>query len=428
VPIPKITQLTADGMATGGKAVARVEGKVVFVAGLAPGDRALVEITLEKGSYAEARVKGILKKGPNRIEPECGHFPRCGGCQWLHLSGPARLAEKQRQAQAQLRHFPELKWLEPDGASPDERRTRVRLHVKNGHLGYYSQGSRRLESISECPAMAPELAALLPALQKMVRFWHTDLQEIELIDDIQLDLDEGKKTALLIRLNKGDAAAAELLLQRIPSTIPVAGAAVAHSGGSRPLASRGSLDLAYQLSGPSQLLKINYSPFTFVQSSLPLNQRLVRRVMEFTGPPEKPGEPLVDLYCGVGNFSLPFAAAGFSVTGIESGELAIRSLEKNAAAAGLKLEARVGDGALPERLPMHALVVVDPPRTGAKGLATALMPFSPRKVVYVSCDSATLARDLKEFEGAGYKPEAARVLDLFPGTAHYETIVSLTPG
>ncbi len=414
-------------MATGGKAVARVDGKVVFVAGLAPGDRALVEITLEKGSYAEARVKGILKKGPHRIEPNCGHFPRCGGCQWLHLSEPARLAEKQRQAEAQLRHFPELKWLEPIGAAPDERRTRVRLHVKNGHLGYYSQGSRRLEAISTCPAMAPELAALLPALQKMLRHWHADLEEIELIDDIQLDLDDAKAITLLIRLNKGDAAAAELLLQRIPSTLPVAGAAVAHSGGSRPLACRGSLELGYQLPGPAGPLKINYSPFTFVQSSLPLNQKLVQRVMEFTGTPEQPGEPLADLYCGVGNFSLPLAAAGFSVTAVESGELAIQTLEKNAAAAGLRIAARVGDGGAPEQLPRNAVIVVDPPRTGAKGLATVLKPFSPRMIVYVSCDSATLARDMKEFAECGFKPLEAQVLDLFPGTAHYETVVRLTP-
>lgn len=413
-------------MATGGKAVARVDGKVVFIAGLAPGDRALVEITLEKGSYAEARVKGILKPGPNRIEPNCGHFPRCGGCQWLHLSEPARLAEKQRQAQAQLRHFPELEWLEPIGAKPEERRTRVRLHVKNGHLGYYSQGSRRLEAISECPAMAPELAVLLPALQKILRHWHGDLEEIELIDDLQLDLDEAKKTTLLIRLNKGDAGAAELLLQRIPSTLPVAGAAVAHSGGSRPLASRGSLDLCYHLPGPSGPLKINYSPFTFVQSSLPLNQKLVHRVMEFTGPPAKPGEPLVDLFCGVGNFSLPLAAAGYSVTAIESGELAIQTLEKNAAAAGLRIAARVGDGGAPDQLPRNAVIVIDPPRTGAKGLAAALKPFSPGIIVYVSCDSATLARDLKEFSECGFQPRQAQVLDLFPGTAHYETIVKIS--
>ncbi len=423
----KILQVTAESLAAGGRAVARAAGKVIFVPGLAPGDRALIEITRTHASYSEARVKALFKAGPHRVEPGCGHFPRCGGCQWLHVSEAGQLEEKTKDLRAQLRHFPALQWEPPLAAEKGELRTRVRLHVKAGRLGYYAQGSRRLEPIEKCPAMAPELAALLPALGKLVARWFEDYPDYGLIDDLQLDLDGAGRMTLLVRLNKSDAEAGRLLLSAVSKKIPFKGLAAAHAGASSPLDSRGDLELSYELPGGEAPLTLQYSPFAFVQSSHALNRKLVAVMHEWIGPCPGRGTPLSDLFCGMGNFSLPLAAAGFAVTAIESGELPITLLRENAKRAGLKIDARTGDACAPERLPTGGIVLLDPPRTGASGLAPRLKASKPRKVIYVSCDAATLGRDLREFAANGYVPQRARLLDLFPGTAHYETLVELQP-
>ncbi len=423
MPPPKIFQATAESLASGGAAVLRHEGLVVFVPGLAPGDKALIEITHRKASYAEGRVKALFKPGPARVEAGCGHFPRCGGCQWLHVSYAEQLAQKESLLKAQLRKFPQLNWEPPISAAPGEARTRVRLHHKGGRLGFFAPNSRRLEPLAACPAMDPALASLLPALQD----WMHRADRTELIEDLQLDLDGDGKIAALIRLEKGDEPAAKTLLAALPELPGVIGVAVAHQGGSTPLASRGSLALGYELSAGEKTVRIGYSPFTFVQSSHPLNRKLVAAALDWIGLPPAQGTPLADLFCGVGNFSLPLAALGWKVTAVESGRLAIAALQENVKAANLALDARVGDALDPGALPREATLLLDPPRTGAPGLAPKLAAAKPRRIVYISCDAATLARDLLEFSASGFKPMRARLLDLFPGTSHYEMMVEMRP-
>lgn len=419
--LPKILQVTVESMAAGGAAVARHDGQVIFIPGLAPGDRALIEISRYHATWAEGKVKALFKPGPARVEPGCGHYPRCGGCQWLHVSAAEQLNQKEVQAKAQLRKFPELEWAPTVAAEPGELRTRVRLHQKGGRLGFYSAGSRRIEPLASCPAMAPELSALLRPLQD----WMRTAENTELIEDLQLDLDGDGKLAMLVRLERGDAKAAQGLLDYLPANLPFVGAAVAHGGGSTPLASRGALALGYALEVGERKLRIGYTPFTFVQSSHPLNRKLVAAALEWLGPPPARGAPLVDLFCGVGNFALPLAALEWKVSAIESGRLAITALQENAAAAKLVIDAKVGDALDPGVIPPAATLLLDPPRTGAPGLAAKLAASKPRRILYISCDAATLARDLGEFSANGFTPSRARVLDLFPSTSHYETMVEL---
>jgi 23S rRNA (uracil1939-C5)-methyltransferase len=418
--------LQVDSLDAEGRGVARsAEGKVVFVEGALPGEKVIVEVFRSKRSYETARASAILHPSSGRVAPRCAHFGVCGGCATQHADAQTQMAAKQRWLEENLARIgkanPETMLPIVYGAEWGYRH-RARLSVrrvpkKGGVLvGFRERHSTYIADMRECHVLPPRISRLIPSLRQLVEALsvRARLPQIELAAgdnaDVlvfrHLDPLSGEDKSLL------KAFAEE---HHVHVWLQPAGPESAH-----PLSPQAS-ELYYAL--PEFGVRMHFRPTDFTQVNHAVNRILVSRAVRLLDP--RPGERIADLFCGLGNFSLPLATRGAEVIGFEGSRELVERARGNALANGLTAQFEVADlfkGDIKAYGPFQKMLI-DPPREGAIEIAKALPEAWPRRIVYVSCDPATLARDAGALvHTKGFRLAAAGVVNMFPHTAHVESI------
>jgi 23S rRNA (uracil1939-C5)-methyltransferase len=417
-----------------GRGVARIEGKAVFVEGALPGERVTYTTLKRKPSFEIARADIIVRASAERTAPRCPHFSICGGCSMQHLDAAAQVATKQRALEDALWHIGRARPREilpaihgPAWGYRHRARLSVRYVAKKGGVlvGFHEKKSSYVADMLSCAILPPRISALLPQLRELVG----SLSIRDRLPQIELAVGDG------------DLPVEVLVLRVLESPSDADQSAL------RDFADRHGVQFYLQPAGPETAfpfyppdrrlaytlpefgLRFPYSPTEFTQVNPAINRVLVRRALRLLDP--QPGERVADFFCGLGNFSLPVARRGASVVGIESSAALVRRAEENAALNGLTARTRFVVANLFEATPesIEALgpldrVLIDPPREGAIALVKALPGDGPpRRNVYVSCSPATLARDAAVLvHDHGYALSAAGIVNMFPHTAHVESI------
>ncbi len=427
LPTARIESLDHEG-----RGVAHLDGKTLFIEGGLPGEDVAFSSYRRKPSYELGVATGILTSSSQRVVPACPHFGICGGCSMQHLDPSAQTAAKQRVLEDALWHIARLRagqMLPPVSGAPWGYRLRARLSVRNvpkkgGVLvGFHERRSSYVAVMDSCAVLPPQVSALIPALKQLV----AAMSRPDRLPQVEVAIG-GEQVALVLRhLEPLDGADHARLREfadrhRIIWYLQAKGPETATR-----FYPPGSPDLAYEL--PDYGLSLAFSPTEFTQVNHGVNRMLVRRAMGLLAP--KPGERIADFFCGLGNFSLPIARLGASVSGIEGSAALVRRAAQNAAGNGLAERCRFSVANLFEAgadslaaLGRFDKWLVDPPRDGAVELVKALdEPMAPGRIVYVSCNPATLARDAAVLvHEKGYRLSAAGIASMFPQTSHVESV------
>lgn len=417
------------------RGVARLDGKVVFVDAALPGEKVLARIVKRKASFDTARLERILEPSSQRVRPPCPHFGVCGGCAMQHLDPAAQVAIKQRALEDSLWHIGKLKpdmMLTPMHGATFGYRYRARLSVrvvrkKGGVLvGFREKRSGYVADMQACLVLPPHVSALLMPLRELVgRMSHPDRIP-------QIEVAVGDQTTVLLLRHMEALTSDDLVLLRgfaaehgVTWWLQAKGPETVH-----PLEREDADKLAYSL--PEFGLRMPYRPTDFTQVNHAVNRTLVSRALTLLDV--QPEDRVADLFCGLGNFTLPLATRAKSVMGVEgSSALTERALEA-ARRNGLDERTRFAtlnlfeiDAEWLRGLGRFDRMLIDPPREGAEAVARALAALPPeerpRRLVYVSCSPGTLARDagILVHEG-GYRLTSAGVVNMFPHTGHVESI------
>lgn len=413
------------------KGVVHVEGKTIFIEGALPGERVTYSPYRKKTSYEFAQVGEILEASISRVTPRCVHFGVCGGCNLQHFDEAAQVAVKQRILEDNLWHIGRVKpetLLSPIHGPAWGYRHRARLsarHVakKGGMLvGFHEKRSSFIADMHGCEVLPPRISRLIDPLRDLLG----TLSRYDRLPQIEIALGDQVDVLVLRVLENLDAEDEAKLrafadAHRIQWWLQPKGPETAFAF--YPL---DAPSLAYSL--PEFGIVMPFAPTEFTQVNPAVNQVLVRRAMRLLDP--QPGERVADLFCGLGNFTLPIARRGASVLGVEGSAALVRRATENAAYNGLSDLTRFEVANLFETTEesLAALghfdkMLIDPPRDGAVETVKALGDEAPRRIVYVSCGPATLARDAGVLvHTKGYRLRAAGVANMFPHTAHVESI------
>lgn len=439
-------RLDVESLDLDANGVARHEGKVVFVRGALPGERVEARLVRRKPKFDVAQTIEVLRPGSARVSPRCPHFGVCGGCSMQHVDAGAQMAIKQRALEDQLRHLGKVRpqtWLAPISGPAWRYRHRARLSVrdvpkKGGVLvGFHERASSYVADMRECHVLPARVSDLLLPLRELVG----SLGLRRRLPQIEVAVGEGaagdEYVALVLRvLDPPDTDDLQRLHRfalehRIEWWLQPKGpdSIELFCDPEGRLARDGARSsLAYAL--PEFGVRMPFRPTDFTQVNARINEVLVRRALRWLDP--RPGERVADLFCGLGNFTLPIAARGASVVGLEGSRALVERATSNATLNGLaaRCEFRAADLFAIDAGAWRALgrfdaVLVDPPREGAIEVVKAIAAADdrPRRIVYVSCNPATLARDagLLVHQG-GYALRAAGAVNMFPQTSHVESI------
>lgn len=414
-------QVEIDDMTLGPYGVGRVQGKAILVANSAPGDVLRISITSRHRDYSVARLDTMVQPGRARRSPPCAFLPRCGGCDWQQLAYPEQVAIKGRLVAAEFKRALGLD-LDPHGLvvpAPAEfgYRSRLRLKVSGkGALGFFELASNRLVEVDRCLVAGEELS-FEPA-RRLAGALQGKCEEIEIVK-------AGDRQVLIANLRgRVQAADADRARQTIEAGDVIAGVVLRGGGGRIAL---GEVSVMIELE-PGMCLCADADAFSQVNHEC--NRLLIASVMEQAAI--KPGIAVLDLFCGAGNFSLPAAKRGAQVLGVDADSIAIDAAQHNARELGFS-EARFAAMQAQQMAPFllragyrPQVVILDPPRSGARQLMKMITALGAARVVYVSCDVATLVRDLRILTEDGYAISAVKAFDFFPNTHHCEVLALLT--
>lgn len=419
IPIAPVRLRTTE-MAYGPHAVARHDGKVVFVRGAGPDEELDAIITEERRSFAYADAVRVVCPSASRRHPPCPYLPRCGGCPWQHLDYRAQLEAKRRIVQEHLRRFAGVGVdVEPVVPSPleYEYRRRLKLRVERGEVGFYAGATHSLVPIEHCLLAEPSVAAAIPWVAELSRSLQTNLRRIELIRTR-----EEAPDVTVVAEAEGSWVKADHAFCRswLEGHSHVRGLTIS---GRRWKRTWGQAGIAVR---PDERTVLDANAGSFTQVNAAANLSLVETVGRLAQV--RRGERVLDLYAGVGNFSIPFARCGARVLAVEQHPQAARDNAANARRLRLTgYEVRQGlaehvVARLVEAGERFDVVVLDPPRSGARLVIEGLLRLAAPRVVYVSCDPATLARDVRRL-GSHYRIETVQPIDMFPHTYHVEVVV-----
>jgi 23S rRNA (uracil1939-C5)-methyltransferase len=425
-------KLRIDSLDAEGRGVARnVEGKVVFVEGALPGEEVDFQVLRKKSSFEIGRLTKVLGGSSSRQTPRCPHFGVCGGCSLQHTDARTQMAAKQRWLEENLARIGKV---EAEIMLPivygDEwhYRRRARLGARyvpkkgGAMVGFREKRSSYITDMRECHVLPPQVSALITPLRALVE----ELSIRARLPQIEVAVGDNA-TVLVIRhldpLTPQDQEALRGFSERhrVSLWLQPAGPDSAH-----PFHSPGS-ELYYEL--PEFGLRFAFRPTDFTQVNQGVNRVLVSRAVRLLDP--RPGERVADLFCGLGNFSLPLASGGAAVIGFESSRELIERARHNATLNDVVVQFEVMNLFEPQLGPFAPFdkLLIDPPREGAVEIVKALPAAWPRRIVYVSCDPATLARDAGVLVHAkGFRLAAAGVVNMFPHTAHVESIALFERG
>ncbi|HXS95232.1 MAG TPA: class I SAM-dependent RNA methyltransferase [Candidatus Limnocylindrales bacterium] len=381
----------------GGDGLARLDGRVVFAPFVLPGERVRVRSELEKPGLVKASLAAVEQPSAERVPAPCPYFGRCGGCHYQHAGYDFQLSAKRQILVEELRR---LGKVEPPSdiaivaAEPWGYRNRAQLHIEDGRLGYREARSHKLCAIDRCPISSPRVNETIAIINGMLRDsrWPRFVRGIEVFTDEQ---------SVQLNVLETDRPVARRFFEWCTEKIP------------------GMVENALDYEG-----RYRVSRNSFFQVNRFLLDKLVAAATAGAS-----GDSALDLYAGVGLFSMALARSFGKVTAVESGSTAVRDLLFNAERAGLgnvSATAATTEAYLEKLETPPDLVLLDPPRAGAgKIVVRRLAELKPRWVTVVSCDPATLARDLSGLLAAGYRIADMLLVDLFPQTYHLETVVRL---
>jgi len=432
---PEPLEFAIDDLSHDGRGVAVRDGKKVFVQGGLPGERVLARMTGARRRYDEAETTEVLEASPHRITPRCPHFGVCGGCALQHLEPERQIEFKQNTLLQNLRRLgqvePEQAWPPLTGPHWGYRR-RARLSVRyvakkdRVLVGFRERYGRFVADMQECPVLDERVASRLPDLSALLYAMDAreQIPQIEVACGDELcalvfrhlePLSEADQDRL--RAFARDSGIAVLLQPGGPATI-------------EPL-EPAELKLAFSL--PEFGVELAFGPSDFVQVNASMNRRMVARAVELLQPRE--GDRVLDLFCGLGNFTLPIASRGAVVVGVEGDADLVRRAGDNAARNGLRnasfhlADLAVEPGAAPWLAGGYDKVLIDPPRSGAEAILPHVVASGANRLVYVSCHPASLARDAGLLvHQHGFRLLGAGVMDMFPHTGHVESIALFERG
>ena len=427
MPIAHIESLDHEG-----RGVAHLDGKAIFIEGALPGEVVDYASYRRKPSYEKAHALRVLRASSQRVSPPCPHFGTCGGCSMQHLGLAGQTAAKQRVLEDALWHIARLRpeqIFPPVTGIPWGYRLRARLSVryvssKGGALvGFREKHSSYVAAMDSCAVLPPGVSAVIPALKTLIE----GMSQPDRMPQIEVAVG-GMRTVLLLRHLEPLTAADLDRLRRFADAHGIIW--YLQPGGLDSVTLFHPADapmLSYEL--PDFGLELPFHPTEFTQVNDGVNRMLVRRAMALLKP--QAGERIADLFCGLGNFTLPIARLGASVLGIEGSAGLVRRAQQNATHNGLaaRCEFAVADlfAATAEgfaALGVFDKLLIDPPREGAIALVKALPAAAgPRCIVYVSCSPGTLARDAAVLvHEKGYRLCGAGIANMFPHTSHLESI------
>lgn len=422
---------TIDAQSHDGRGIAHIDGKTTFIFNALPGEQVEFHYTECRSKYDEGHATAITIASPDRVIPKCAHFGVCGGCNLQHLSSQAQLTLKQKSLLEQLQHFGRLTPQEvlppltgPEWGYRHKARLGVRYVIKKNALlvGFRERQSKYLAQLEQCEILNPKVGYLIMALRALIQQMqaYRDIAQIEVAigDDVpalifrnlieleQTDLDLlsafGEQHKLWIYLQPGNA-----------STV------------TKFYPNDGELFLNYSL--PEFNLRYHYHPLDFTQVNPIINQKMLRLALDLLNI--QSSDTVLDLYCGLGNFSLPMAQLAKEVVAIEGSELMVERAKMNAQNNHIDnvkfyasdLMADCSHHAWTQQ--KYDKILLDPPRSGALDILPLLASLKANTLLYVSCNPATLARDAGELVNKyGYTLLKAGIMDMFPHTGHVESI------
>lgn len=431
-----MTEAVIESIDQEGVGVAHVDGKVIFIDGGITGERVAYAKRRSRGNFDLGTVTQVLRESSQRVTPRCRYFGACGGCAMQHIDGAAQVAAKQRVLEDNLARIGKVK---PDHILPPvlgpawgyRNRARLSVHYvakKGGVLvGFHERKSSFVADTMSCEVLPRSVASLIPELRVMF----TGMQLRDRIPQIELAVGEDVTIFVLRNLEpipEGDAQKLREFADKhgIQWWLQVKGpeTAIAWYPEKMPV-------LDYTL--PEFGLRMQFGPTEFTQVNAGVNRVLVKRAVDMLDP--RPGERVGDLFCGLGNFSLPLATRGAEVVGMEGAPSLVARAQTNARINRLDLLAsfmaydlyKDAEGAL-RKLGSVDKLLIDPPRDGALEICKALPDAGkPSRIVYVSCSPSTLARDAGMLVNVkGYRLEAAGVVNMFPHTGHVESMALFT--
>jgi 23S rRNA (uracil1939-C5)-methyltransferase len=435
-------ELGFNDLLANGQAVGRTGGMVVFCFGPLPRERARVRITTVKQKYAVAQMLAVTVKSPFRAVPFCPVFGKCGGCQVQHLTYPAQLDWKRdvvRNALQRIGGFTEVDVRDPAGMiNPRNYRNKMSLVVehRNGgtQLGFYQQRSHDLVPIDACPIVMPQLNGIIGKLDEALAQPGGEpafAQTRHIVARTAKATEQTVVTFTTAEPSQPLRERAPALMRQLPKTVGLTNSFGLNSQNAIMGRKHHVLDGKPQIEEMIRGVRYRVSAGSFFQ----VNVEIVARIFDFMRPGLDVPRKIVDLYCGAGTFSLFFAKCGGEVLGVEENAQAIVEANENAALNELSgsarfLSGRVEDlvrrGEVRDALKAAQIVFLDPPRKGSDEVTLgAVAQSGVPNIWYLSCDPATLARDLKFLTSKGYRLGVVQPFDMFPHTGHVETLVTL---
>lgn len=404
---------------------------MVFVEGALPGERVEARITTGGPRFDLARATRLVTQSPGRRTPHCPHFGTCGGCVTQHADLDTQMAAKQ---DGLVQNLARIGKVQPERLLPMVMgqewgyRHRARLSVRRVEkkggvmVGFRERRSTYVTDMRECPVLPPRISALIGPLRELIE----RLSVRSRLPQVEVAVGDNAAALVfrhLLPLSEDDLDHFRAFADRhgVHVWLQPGGPDSAH-----PFHPRES-DLYYEL--PDFAVRLHFRPTDFTQVNHAVNRTLVARAIDLLDP--QPAERIADLFCGLGNFSLPIARRGAQVIGFEGSRELIERARQNAAANGLVAQFEVMDLFAPNLAPYGRFekFLIDPPRQGAIEIVKSLDDSGPRRIVYVSCDPATLARDAGVLVHAkNFRLVAAGVVNMFPHTAHVESITLFERG
>ena len=413
----QIITVTVNDLDPFGQGVARHQGKALFISGLLPQEQANVVVVEDKKQYARAQVKRRLSDSPQRQAPRCPHFGICGGCQQQHAS----IELQQQSKRAALARLMKRDVDDIIAASPWGYRRRARLSLnyqpksQQLQMGFRKANASEIVDVVQCPVLVPALGALLPAVRECL----SELKSVRQLGHVELvQADNGP--LMVLRHTAALPAADKEKLERFSQS----------HGLSLYLAPQSEILEHIRGEAPwytSDGLRLVFSPRDFIQVNDGVNQLMVRTALEWLDI--QPQDRVLDLFCDMGNFTLPLAKRAAQVVGVEGVPALVAKGQENAALNGLHnvtfFHENLEEDVTRQAWAKHGFdkVLLDPARAGAAGVMLHIIKLAPRRVVYVSCNPATLARDSDVLLQAGYTIQRLAMLDMFPHTGHLESMV-----
>jgi 23S rRNA (uracil1939-C5)-methyltransferase len=421
----EISSLSHDG-----RGIARINGKTTFIFGALPGEEVLFTYTRQHSKFDEGQVQQVLKAAPERVAPACPHFGVCGGCSLQHMQGDAQIRFKQEVLLEQLQHIGQVQpenILAPLTGPLWEYRHKGRLSVKYVYkknkvlVGFRELDARFIADLQTCSVLHASIGKKIVLLSALIE----KLETKEHIPQIEIAIG-GTTTALIIR-----------------HLLPLTRIDEQHL---REFAATHYMHIYLQAKGPDSISKfwpeddypfltyelekyqltLQFRPTDFTQVNPIINQSMIEQALKLLDL--KPTDTVLDLYCGLGNFTLPMARFSQKVIGVEGSMAMVEQACNNASTNKIQnvefycADLMANDYNAPWAQQKYDKILLDPPRTGARELIEYMPNFQAKRIVYVSCNPATLARDAGELIKQGYRLKAVGVMDMFPHTSHVESI------